>query len=495
MAFSLLRQFLLFSTIALFGLSGAVPSSAAAGAPIDEKPLSFKFENERLESILNFLSEKTNFEIVYSGIRATKARITCSIEATSLTTVLEQLLHATSISFNIFEDSRIVRLRSNEEPRKSATLYGRVVADDTGEPLDAVNVFLANTMMGSSTDDAGFFIIPGVPQGTFDLVASRLGYGVKVQKEISRSSYDEPLLIRLKTKPFQAPEIEVSAKALRKWEKNLAKFEKLFFSSTENSHGCKIVNPTVLEFTNGKNDFFVAKAHEPLIIENQALGYKTTYVLQFFGASKSMIRMRGYSRFEEMTPHSPEQKQWWASNRMAVYSGSLRHFLATLCRSGQMLVTLPDESVVVNDSFLGQTGFQVFLTDNPWESRDVTVVTKPEVLLHPAELAHQRVLKFPKFLMVHYNREEAEWNYRDYGAQSGLPDAQVSLVTMTADSIIADTYGNIYDSNGVRVDGAGLRTFGYWSWERMADRLPWDFIQPSNEAISPTLAEQTSLQE
>jgi len=455
--------------------------------------VSAHFEDERLDTILDALAHQTPFDIVYDGALTRSLKTSCDLTRSTLSEALTAITANTSISFTIFEQAHIVHLHQDRGDQNTRTLYGRIMTEDSGQGLDNVNVFLANTMMGAATNQSGFFVIPQVPFGTFDLVASRLGYAVHVEKVINTPNHDEPLLLRLKTHPFQAPEIEISAKALSKWEKNFEKFQKLFFSSTENAYACKIMNPRALEFTNSKHGVLLAKAVEPLVIENRALGYELTYVMEFFSASRKLIRTRGYSKFQELKPHSRDQEEWWHANREEAYHGSLRHFLATLCRSGQMLIRLPNEKVILNDSFLSDSGFEVFLTDNPWQQRNVAVVNRPEILLKPTQSPHQQLLRFPKFLMVHYKGEGAEASYREFGAQSGMPNAQVSVVAMTVDSLMVDTYGNIYDESGLRVDGVGLRTYGYWSWERMADCLPWDYMQSEAENVAQASLEETQL--
>ena len=59
-------------------------------------------------------------------------------------------------------------------PRASIT--GVVTDADTGRPLADVNVFIANTTWGAVTDTDGVYTLERIPYGTYELVASRLGY-------------------------------------------------------------------------------------------------------------------------------------------------------------------------------------------------------------------------------------------------------------------------------------------------------------------------------
>ncbi len=57
-----------------------------------------------------------------------------------------------------------------------ATITGVVTDVDTGRPLADVNVFIANTTWGAVTDTDGVYTLERIPYGTYELVASRMGY-------------------------------------------------------------------------------------------------------------------------------------------------------------------------------------------------------------------------------------------------------------------------------------------------------------------------------
>lgn len=359
------------------------------------------------------------------------------------------------------------------------TITGRVLDDATGDPLEDVNVFLANTMMGAATNANGEFTIRGVPAGTFDLVVSRLGYRVDTRHLIISEENRDRLAIRMIPRPYQAPEIEVTAKEIRKWHKNYLKFRRLFFSNTENAGDCRILNPNVLEFQRRKGGVFSASAAEPLQIVNRALGYRIYYVLEIFTASRTVITMRGFSKFAEMVPHTPEEERRWQKNRKRAYRGSLKHFLATLSES-RRIESFSDKS---ENKFLAQAGFRVFHVKEPWGTRNKTRLHSLDEILKPLPSRKEGRLSFPDYLMVNYFKESPPEDYYNFGDKFGYPNKQISLIKLTADSVLVDPMGNICDDHGMRVDGFGIRTYGYWSWKRMADRLPWDYGYPQRRKI------------
>lgn len=64
---------------------------------------------------------------------------------------------------------------------RSAQLTGKIL-DENNKPLTAATVAMAGTDIGTMTDDAGYFSIPSMPAGHYELVISMLGY--EVQKDV-----------------------------------------------------------------------------------------------------------------------------------------------------------------------------------------------------------------------------------------------------------------------------------------------------------------------
>ncbi len=62
--------------------------------------------------------------------------------------------------------------------QKTYTLQGRITDAENGEPLPGVNVMLKGTYYGASTDPDGYYKIPNVKEGTYNLEISLIGYKV-----------------------------------------------------------------------------------------------------------------------------------------------------------------------------------------------------------------------------------------------------------------------------------------------------------------------------
>ena len=59
---------------------------------------------------------------------------------------------------------------------QSGTLRGTILDKTTGEPILFGNVFLADTDIGTTTDDKGFYSMAEVPSGNYQLIATYVGY-------------------------------------------------------------------------------------------------------------------------------------------------------------------------------------------------------------------------------------------------------------------------------------------------------------------------------
>jgi hypothetical protein len=73
----------------------------------------------------------------------------------------------------------------------SVSVYGSVT-DNLGEPIGGASVFLEGTELGAQTDFDGNYEIRGVPPGSYNLIASYLGYGSQTQFNIIVRSKGTP---------------------------------------------------------------------------------------------------------------------------------------------------------------------------------------------------------------------------------------------------------------------------------------------------------------
>ena len=364
----------------------------------------------------------------------------------------------------------IARVQDIARAQDAGPLTGRVVEAGTGAPLVGVNVFIAETTIGTTTDGAGRFEIRSLPaRRTFDLVASMIGFETAV-RPLRRDPL--PFTLTLLPKTIQLGEVEVVS-SNRAWQENLTRFVQLLFSSTENAAQCTLQNPEVLDLA-VRDGILEAHARTPLDIENRALGYRLQFHDLELTGHEDRLQWGGALQFIEMD--DAKQRRKWEKNRRKAYAGSPRHFLAALIAG-----TALDE------------GFTAFHVDRPGHLdqripvRETGIAsiyfddTRP--VLTPGPTPATRRLSFDGALLVLYNEEAEPRRYVDYQQRRELRDVtrgeetagrlhrrdyQVSWLVLEGTYLVVDTDGHEY--------GPGtLRRYGFWAWERMGEMLPFDY--------------------
>ncbi len=92
----------------------------------------------------------------------------------------------------------------------SVSVYGSVT-DNLGEPIGGASVFLEGTELGAQTDFDGNYEIRGVAPGSYNLIASYLGYGSQTQFNIIVRSKGTPNYdFKLKEEAEQLDEVVLS---------------------------------------------------------------------------------------------------------------------------------------------------------------------------------------------------------------------------------------------------------------------------------------------
>lgn len=334
------------------------------------------------------------------------------------------------------------------------TLKGKVLDDSTSTPLANVNVYVANTTLGANTDAEGRFEIRNVPLGSYDVVASLLGYSVSSSRVVTKEAGMKSIDIRLKPVSLEVGEILISAPDPKGWRRQLAKFKDLFLGMTPFSKECTLTNGEVIDFEENPTISFTATARAPLKIENLALGYHIDFVLKTFKVVNDVMTLEGLPKYTELKPADQVQATRWKENRMRAYRGSLRHFLACLFK----------KELMRNGYSIHELGsLQI---DQQVVSRKILV--EDEIIQDAS--ANYRTLAIRGYLEVEYAGEvDPGYNLLKRTGTIG----QVSWLALNTYMITITERGLINESFPTKV-------YGYWAWKRTADALPLDF-EPEKE--------------
>src|SRR5512140_263340 len=128
----------------------------------------------------------------------------------------------------------------NGQQPSGGTLTGRVLDAATGMPIENANVFLAQTILGTSSDQQGNFKITKIPPGKYRLVASRVGYQIQTMSVTVGGSDSFWREVNMPPRILQTEEVQVSGEAQTAWKKDLKSFAEKFLGSGDNASYCTI---------------------------------------------------------------------------------------------------------------------------------------------------------------------------------------------------------------------------------------------------------------
>lgn len=212
----------------------------------------------------------------------------------------------------------------------TTTLAGHVTDASTAKPMPFVSVYLNGSTRGTLTDEKGYFSLTGIRLGTAEIVASFVGY--QADKKLLRLDNTEAQTVNFRLKPSNQMLAAVTVRGnQKKWERHLKQFKQQLLGEPFGGQ-CQIVNSDVLSFSE-ENGHLKATATEPLLIENQALGYKFWYDLLHFDGTPQRVYYAGSARFEEIKPENERQANRFRRNRLIAYKGSTRHLMTSLVDS------------------------------------------------------------------------------------------------------------------------------------------------------------------
>ena len=235
--------------------------------------LSISFRDLPLEIVLDSITYKTSYQFSYnSSLLPRGSLFTLTKHQIQIDSLLRILLVGTGLVHERLDDQ--VFLKKPEEKEKSipvTLLSGWVREAETKEPVQGVNVFLNGTMIGTATDQHGTYEIRDVPEGSYILVFSHVGYrlisyslsieenSTKVVNALLDQKLEELDVIELVATPFVEED---------DWPKYYRQFTREFLGTSGNAIKCEILNSEVLDFSYDKEEeVLTAEAKEALIIE------------------------------------------------------------------------------------------------------------------------------------------------------------------------------------------------------------------------------------
>lgn len=374
-------------------------------------------------------------------------------------------------------------------------ITGIVSSADNSTPLPGCSVFISNTSKGTATDTKGAFELSNISPGTYQLIISSIGYETYVLV-FTGKQLPLNLKIQLTPKAIELPDITVEPFLENGWEQWGIFFSSNFIGNSNNAFYCRIRNKKAIHFRySKKQNILTAIADEPLIIDNEAMGYTIQFELeQFtFNENTNIIQCYGYSLFEEKSSSSKKTIERWRNNRRNAYLGSIMHFMRSLYIDHLELEGFNVKQIISVVNLEKKRVRTIYKSDSM--STDTFRVDKNEIAQtnkssnFPADSIHYytRILQQPDSFET-YSRSLSASNlvqtdndslknlffagrlYIEYKNSKEKKFDQSIIKLLTPAPVQIQVNGNYDPPNEVF-------TTGHWaSSEKMVNLLPYDFI-------------------
>lgn len=373
----------------------------------------------------------------------------------------------------------------------SATIIGKVTDVTDGKPLESASVFIAGTTFGTNTRSDGSFSLTFAPSGSSQLVVAHLGYQTYT-KNANEIASGQPLSVELQIKAQQiAPVSVVGFDSNRK--KNMAEFLFGFLGDSEFGKKCSILNPDVLHLQRRAIPHklleyeLTVTADSDLIIENKLLGYTIRYTLESYKSTSYGTIFKGYPLFLDNLSRikKPEKTLEY---RERAYQGSQMHFFRSLFTK-----TLQEEGfntfkikkvsnlntaqykfgLMADTIFVPEPCHHMEQTDIPFKIYDnLFVMDKSAALQYDQPFEVRYTLNGEDKT---YNKNTIYFNgmKRNWGQQTSI--------------VMLEDNAQIFYPNGALKNAGNLITIGYWSFKKVGEIMPWDYLPPKTAKQVVTL--------
>ena len=211
---------------------------------------------------------------------------------------------------------------------------GVVLDANTRQPIPRASVYISGSTIGTACNDEGVFYLDRFPRPPYRIHISAVGFETAFF-DVPESSEYNSVTILLRPRVLELAEVVIRTPVKDGWEQFGQQFFEDFIGFSDFARQCRILNPEVLVFFFDETELVLrVYAEKPLIIINNALGYRITYWLDKFERNfkTGTLFFKGTSLFEDLiTPRTRRNRaQRWQNNRISAYNGSIYHFIASL---------------------------------------------------------------------------------------------------------------------------------------------------------------------
>ena len=130
--------------------------------------LTLKFEETRLENVLNVIENQSEFYFLYNQEYVdTEKSVSLDVKAVTIDEILSELFKGSDINYTISDRQIVLTNVSNESGLNNSgqqTSVSGKVSDQSGAPLPGVTVIVKGTTTGAVTGIDGDYIITNIPE-------------------------------------------------------------------------------------------------------------------------------------------------------------------------------------------------------------------------------------------------------------------------------------------------------------------------------------------
>ncbi len=283
-----------------------------------------------------------------------------------------------------------------------------------------------------------------------------------------------------------------------------------FLGTSYAGRQCRIVNKKAVRFRyNQTTRVLSVVADEPLIIENDFLGYTLNYQLEEFTADQAnrTIFYYGYSFYKDKSENKGRVPSRFTQRRLETYNGSMAHFMRALYHDQlsqegfelRRLVLEPNhekervKKIMAaqsrrNISSGGRTVLKLGIappadSTNYWqrvmqqtdEIRRYSDLLTADSVLKPAEDS-MKILSFTNYLQITYKKGLEEGAYIKSKFLSRKATYPLSIIFLKDESEL------YIFPNGYYYPPQAIFSMEYWGWsEKIGRMLPLDYVAPGNK--------------
>jgi len=198
---------------ATFGLLLIFNLSAVAGV-YSQKRISLKLTSAEFTDVLAQIEAKSDYRFMFSNSKVPAGKnINIDVKDEEVTTILNQALKNTGLSYNLLANNLIVIVPAGQNAA-DIVVKGKVI-DETGQPVIGASIRIKGAQGGATTDANGLFSL-SVPDNAI-LVVSYISYATQEVSVAGKTT----LNISLKPNTNDLQEVVVTALGITKDQKTL----------------------------------------------------------------------------------------------------------------------------------------------------------------------------------------------------------------------------------------------------------------------------------